>query len=96
MSKKGKIAIGSDHGGFLLKEKLKDYLYTIGYLYEDFGTYSTASCDYPAFAAKVARAVVGGKFNYGIIIDGAGIGSAITANKLDGILAAVCNDKFPF
>lgn len=89
-----KIAIGSDHGGYKLKEKLKDYLHTLGYVYQDFGTHSTESVDYPDFAKAVALAVSEGKCDKGIIIDGAGIGSAITANKIKGILAAVCHDRF--
>ncbi len=93
-SKLGQIAIGSDHGGYNLKEKIKDYLFDIGYVYKDFGTYSTASVDYPDYAAAVARAVASGECELGIVIDGAGIGSAITANKIKGILAAVCHDKF--
>ncbi len=93
-NKIGKIAIGSDHGGYQLKEKIKSYLHTVGYMYEDFGTHSTASVDYPDFAAAVANAVASGKCDKGIVIDGAGIGSAIAANKIKGILAAVCHDRF--
>ncbi len=89
-----KIGIGSDHGGYRLKEKIKDYLHRLGYMYEDFGTHSTASVDYPDFAAAVAKAVASGRCDKGIVIDGAGIGSAITANKIKGILAAVCHDRF--
>ncbi|MDD5065991.1 MAG: ribose 5-phosphate isomerase B [bacterium] len=89
-----KIAIGSDHGGYELKEKIKDYLYKTGYMYKDYGTHSKASVDYPDFAIAVARAVASGECDKGIVIDGAGIGSAITANKIKGILAAVCHDRF--
>jgi ribose 5-phosphate isomerase B len=89
-----KIGIASDHGGFKLKEKLKDYLHTLGYVYEDFGTHSTESVDYPDFAKAVAKAVANSECDKGIVIDGAGIGSAITANKIKGILAAVCHDRF--
>ncbi len=88
------IAIGSDHGGYKLKEAIKDYLYNIGYIYKDYGTHSTASVDYPDYAAAVAKAVASGECDLGIVIDGAGIGSAIAANKIKGILAAVCHDKF--
>lgn len=89
-----KIAIGSDHGGYDLKEKIKNYLFTQGYMYKDFGTHSKASVDYPDFAFPVARSVISGECDMGIVIDGAGIGSAICANKINGILAAVCHDKF--
>ncbi|MBN1899599.1 MAG: ribose 5-phosphate isomerase B [Spirochaetes bacterium] len=89
-----KIAIGSDHGGYHLKEKIKDYLHSMGYMYEDFGTHSTKSVDYPDYAALVARAVSSGQCDKGIVIDGAGIGSCIVANKVNGILGALCHDRF--
>jgi len=88
------IGIGSDHGGYHLKENIKNYLDDMGYMYKDFGTHSTESVDYPDFAAAVARAVSSGECDMGIVIDGAGIGSAIAANKIKGILAAVCHDRF--
>lgn len=89
-----KIAVASDHGGFELKEKLKEYLYATGYMYKDFGTYSKTPVDYPDFAAAAARSVLAGECDKGVVIDGAGIGSAISANKIKGILAAVCHDRF--
>lgn len=90
-----RIAIGSDHGGYTLKESLKAYLKEQLHCEAvDFGTHSTDAVDYPDFAFLVAAAVAEGQFPYGIIIDGAGIGSAMVANKLPGIRAANCNDLF--
>ncbi len=88
------IAIGSDHGGFELKEKLMEHLSERGLEYKDFGTYSSASCDYPVYAKVVANAVASGECDRGIIICGTGIGVSITANKVRGIRAALCGDCF--
>lgn len=88
------IAIGSDHGGFELKEKLMEHLSERGLEYKDFGTYSSASCDYPVYAKEVANAVASGECDRGIIICGTGIGVSITANKVRGIRAALCGDCF--
>ena len=88
------IAIGSDHGGFELKEKLMEHLSERGLEYKDFGTYSSASCDYPVYAKAVANAVASGECDGGIIICGTGIGVSITANKVRGIRAALCGDCF--
>ncbi|MCK5076909.1 MAG: deoxyribose-phosphate aldolase [Calditrichia bacterium] len=87
-----KIAIGSDHGGFTLKEKLKLFLSDQGYEYHDCGTHSPESVDYPKFALAVAKKVSSGEADFGIVVDGAGIGSAMTANKVNGVRAAACND----
>jgi len=87
------IAIGSDHAGFELKKELKLYLETKGYSVEDVGTFGSESVDYPLFSYKVAQKVAGGKCEKGIIIDGAGIGSCMAANKVEGILAANCYDN---
>lgn len=84
------IAIGADHGGFPLKEKLKSFLAELGLQVRDFGTDSTDAVDYPDFAHAVARAVSGKQADAGILIDGAGIGSAMTANKVPGVRAAAC------
>ena len=90
-----KLAIGSDHGGFELKEKLKEFIRKeFHYELVDFGTHSTEACDYPDFAFLVAAAVAEGECRYGIMIDGAGLGSSIVCNKLPGVRAAVCNDLF--
>ena len=88
------IAIGSDHGGFELKKKLMEHLRERGLEYKDFGTYSSASCDYPVYAKAVANAVASGECDRGIIICGTGIGVSITANKVRGIRAALCGDCF--
>ncbi len=88
------IAIGSDHGGFELKKKMMEHLSERGLEYKDFGTYSSASCDYPVYAKAVANAVASGECERGIIICGTGIGVSITANKVRGIRAALCGDCF--
>jgi ribose 5-phosphate isomerase B len=84
------VAIGSDHGGFKMKEELKRFLGEAGHRVHDFGTNSEEAVDYPDFAHAVARAVADGTVDVGIIIDGAGVGSAITANKVPGVRAAAC------
>jgi len=88
-----KIALGSDHAGFEMKEKLKDYLSQAGYAIEDCGAFSKDSVDYPVIALKVARLVADAVVEQGIIVDGAGIGSAMVANKVKGIRAALCYDQ---
>ena len=84
------VAVGADHGGFPFKEKLKDFLAELGLQVRDFGTDSTDAVDYPDFAHAVARAVGEKQADVGIIIDGAGIGSAMTANKVPNVRAAAC------
>lgn len=86
------IAIGSDHGGFELKEALMAKLVEAGWAVDDRGTHSTEACDYPDFAHAVARSVASGKCTAGIMVDGAGIGSAMVANKIPGVRAAACYD----
>ena len=88
------IALGSDHAGFPLKVVVKEYLDQNNIEYKDFGTDSTASCDYPIFAQAVAEAVVNGEADRGILICGTGIGISIAANKVPGIRAALCGDVF--
>lgn len=85
-----KIAIGADHAGFELKEKVRDWLTRSGFEYKDYGTYSPESADYPDFAHPVASAVEKKEFDLGILICGSGNGVAITANKHQGIRAAIC------
>jgi ribose 5-phosphate isomerase B len=88
------LAIGSDHGGFLLKEKIIEFLETEGIDFRDFGTYDAQSVDYPDFALQVAQAVASGECDRGILCCGTGIGVSITANKVPGIRAALCGDTF--
>lgn len=86
------IAIGSDHGGYPLKERLVFRLREAGHEVTDLGTDSGDAVDYPDFAHAVAAAVASGEATWGIVVDGAGIGSAMTANKVPGIRAALCYD----
>ncbi len=88
------IGIGSDHGGFALKEAIKKHLEARGLEYKDYGTYSSASCDYPVYGRAVAKAVAAGECELGILICGTGIGISITANKVPGVRAALCSDCF--
>ena len=87
-----RIALAADHGGYSLKENLKPYLQQQGYQVDDCGTHSPDSVDYPDFAYAVARKVSEGEAWRGIIIDGAGIGSCMVANKVHGVRAAMCYD----
>lgn len=89
-----KVAIGCDHGGFHLKEDIKQYLEEKGIEYKDFGTHSVESVDYPDIAEPLAKAVAAGQFDRGILICGTGIGIGIAANKVKGIRAALCHDTF--
>ena len=86
------VALGADHGGFSLKEKLKEFIEEKGYRVDDCGTLSTESVDYPDFAYAVAKKISNGDVWRGIIIDGAGIGSCMVANKVPGVRAAMCYD----
>lgn len=85
-----KIVIGSDHGGFRLKEKIKAFLEKKGYQVKDAGCLDRESCDYPEYAYEVARLVSTGRFSRGILICKSGIGNSIVANKLKGVRAALC------
>jgi ribose 5-phosphate isomerase B len=86
------LAIGADHGGFPLKERIAFKLKEAGWEVTDCGTHSHESVDYPDFAHAVAEKVASGECRWGIVIDGAGIGSAIAANKVPGVRAATCYD----
>jgi ribose 5-phosphate isomerase B len=86
------VALGADHGGFPLKEQLKATLAELGHEVLDLGTGGTEPVDYPDFAVAVARAVADGRAWRGIMVDGAGIGSAMAANKIRGVRAALCYD----
>jgi ribose 5-phosphate isomerase B len=88
-----RIALGSDHSGLALKNTLRDYLRSRGLAVEDIGTHTPDPVDYPDIASAVARLVAHNQADAGIVIDGAGLGSAIAANKIDGVRAAMCNDR---
>lgn len=89
-----RVAIGADHGGFQLKAALIRWLQAKGVEVADLGTHSPAPCDYPRIGYKVAEAVAQGRFDRGILLCKSGIGIAIAANKVPGIRAAVCADRF--
>ncbi len=88
------LAIGSDHGGYALKQAVMKHLSERGIEYRDFGTYSEESCDYPDFGEAVGRAVASGECERGIVICGTGIGISIAANKVRGVRCALCGDCF--
>src|SRR5256714_2675750 len=90
LTQKRTVAIGADHGGYAMKEELKSFLAGLGHRVNDFGTDSESAVDYPDFAHAVARAVADHSVEVGIVIDGAGVGSAMTANKVPGVRAAAC------
>ena len=89
-----KIAIASDHGGFNLKNDIKDYLTLKGVQFEDFGVNEPASCDYPIYAKKVVDAILNDNFDRGILVCGTGIGMAIMANRFKGIRAVNASDTY--
>lgn len=89
-----RIIIGADHGGFPLKEELKKHLLGQGLVIEDIGTHSTEPVDYPDIAYLVAAEVARNEHTLGIIVDGAGVGSCMAANKIPGARAACCNDLY--
>lgn len=88
------IAIGCDHAGFSVKQKIMEHLTEKGYEFKDYGTYDLNSCDYPDYALKVANAVAKNECEKGIIVCGTGIGVSIVANKVKGIRCAHCTDTF--
>ncbi|MBQ4521417.1 MAG: ribose 5-phosphate isomerase B [Lachnospiraceae bacterium] len=88
------IALGSDHGGYALKQEVMKHLEERGIEYKDYGCYSEESCDYPEFAHAVGKAVANKECELGILICGTGIGISIAANKIKGVRAALCHDCF--
>ena len=88
------VAIGSDHAGYSLKERLKAELAAMGYQVHDVGTASQESCDYPDFALAVAEAVGRGEASRGVLVCGTGAGMAMVANKVPGVRAAACNEAY--
>ena len=89
-----RIAIGSDHAGFILKEEIVNFLAKKNFEFKDFGTLTPDPIDYPEIGTQVAEAVTNGEFDCGILVCGSGIGMSITANKVPGIRAALCGDTF--
>ena len=89
-----KIAIGSDHAGFSLKQQVVPLVKSLGHEVIDFGTHSTDPVDYPDYAEKVGLAVVRGEANRGIVVCGSGIGACIAANKIPGVRAGNCSDHY--
>ena len=89
-----RVAIGSDHAGFLLKEHLKQTLASLGHIVDDHGTDSEAPVDYPPICIGVARTVADGRADRGIVLGGSGQGEQISANKVHGIRAALCNELY--
>ena len=89
-----KIGIGNDHSALELKAEIVEFLKEKGHEVVDYGTYTSESCDYPVYGEKVARAVVAGEVEKGILICGTGIGISIAANKMKGIRCALCSDCF--
>lgn len=88
------IALGSDHGGYGLKQEIMEHLKEKGVEYKDYGCYEEKSCDYLVYAREVANAIISGECDKGILICGTGIGISIAANKIKGIRAALCHDTF--
>jgi ribose 5-phosphate isomerase B len=88
------LAIGSDHVGLALKEEIKKYLDEKGIQYKDFGCYSTERTNYPIYGQKVAKAVVAGEYEKGILFCGTGVGISLAANKVKGVRAVVCSDCY--
>lgn len=88
------LAIGSDHGGYELKEHIKKHLEEKNIEYKDYGTFTEESCDYPDIAKTVCTAINSGECERGILICGTGIGISISANKIDGIRAALCTNVY--
>ena len=89
-----KIALGSDHAGFALKQEMVAVLEKSGHDVVDVGAYSTAPSDYPDFAEAVAKAVLDGRGERGVLVCGSGVGASVAANKIPGIRAAVCHDVY--
>jgi RpiB/LacA/LacB family sugar-phosphate isomerase len=89
-----RIAIGADHAGFALKQELGTYLHELGHAVIDLGTMNKVPVDYPDYAAAVARAILEGQAERGVLICGSGVGASVAANKLPGIRAAVCHDTY--
>lgn len=94
MSETYTVALGCDHGGYALKEALKDYLAQQGIPCQDFGCHSEDSCDYPEFARQAARAVAEGRCRFGVVVCTTGIGVSMCANKVKGVRCALCHEPW--
>jgi ribose 5-phosphate isomerase B len=88
------VAIASDHAGFRLKEQLKSALEEMGFDFEDLGTKDESSCDYPDFAHMVANGIADGRYRYGVLVCGTGIGMSCAANRHRGVRAALCTEGY--
>lgn len=88
------VALGADHAGFALKERIKEHLQKLNYQVLDLGTHSTQAVDYPDFAEAVGVAVRKGKAERGILVCGSGVGASIAANKIPGVRAGLCHDHY--
>jgi RpiB/LacA/LacB family sugar-phosphate isomerase len=89
-----RIAVGADHAGFALKQKLGDYLRELGHQVTDVGTTNTDAVDYPDYAEAVGKLILGGRAERGVLVCGSGVGASVAANKLPDIRAAVCHDTY--
>lgn len=89
-----RVAVGCDHGGFPLKQTILEAVQGLGHETLDCGTYSEDSVDYPDFASAVAKALVDGEADRGIVLCGSGVGAAVAANKVDGVRAGLCHDTY--
>lgn len=89
-----KLAMGSDHVGWELKQEISDYIQSLGHETVDFGAYSSERTDYPKYGKKVAEEVASGQFDGGVLICGTGVGISISANKVKGIRAVVCSEPY--
>lgn len=89
-----KIAIGSDHAGFPLKQEVKKYLEGLKHTVTDLGTHNTDAVDYPDYAEAVGKEVLSGKVDRGIVICGSGVGASVAANKIPGVRAGLCHDTY--
>lgn len=89
-----RVALGSDHAGFKLKQQILDYVQTLGHEVLDMGTHDSSAVDYPDFAEAVGKAVINNDADRGILLCGSGVGSVIAANKIPGIRAGICHDCY--
>jgi RpiB/LacA/LacB family sugar-phosphate isomerase len=89
-----RLAVAADHAGVAIKDAVRDHLRSLGHDVEDLGTHTTDPVDYPDYAVRVARAVVSGSAERGVLVCGSGVGAAVAANKIRGIRAGLCHDSY--